>query len=174
MRETFKPTRFKINLRLFLFIAVICLPFVWATYTGARLLLNGGIEDSLGRVNYIDGYRRVNFQALGYFDLDAVHGTISDIPARCRDLDGKKVALEGFMCCPSSAMRSRDFQFVPGLISHGPPLVQNRIFAHSQVELPLTGDYVRLMGTLHVRVEKNDEGLISSVYTMDVDKWQEM
>lgn len=168
--ETFTPARSKINVRLFLFIAVISAPFIWATYAGARLLLNGGIED-------MGSYKKVDLKALGYFNFDNVHGTIDNVPPRYRKLDGQKVALEGFMWSPSSAMRSRDFQFVYNIAKccfNGPPLVQERVFAHSPTALPLTGDFVRLIGTLHVKIEKNEDGTITSVYTMDVDKYQQL
>ena len=168
--ETFTPARSKINLRLFLFIAVISAPFIWATYAGARLLLNGGIED-------MGSYKKVDLKALGYFTFDPVKGSVADVPARYRKLDGQKVALEGFMWSPSSAMKARDFEFVYNIAKccfNGPPLVQERVFAHSPMALPLTGDYVRLIGTLHVKIEKDENGTITSVYTMDVDKYQEL
>lgn len=172
--ETFKPKRLKIEVRLYLFAAIILALFIWATCTGASLLLHRGTNNTHKAADDIAGYQKVDLKALGEFELDAVKGTIKDVPARYRNLDGKKVALDGYMWSPSSSMRAHDFQFIYGFNFKGPPLVQSRVFAHSPVELPLTGDYVRLTGTLHVRIEKNEDGIISSVYTMDVDKCREI
>ncbi len=168
--DTFKPARSKITLRLFLFIAVIASPFVWATYAGARLLLNGGIED-------LGSYKKVDLKALGFFNFDNMTGTINNVPARYRNLDGQKVALEGYMWAPDSSVRAHNFQFVFNVAMccfQGPPLVQERVFAHSSVARPFVGRECQIIGTLHVRIEKNEVGTITSVYTMDVDKWQEM
>jgi len=168
--ENFKPARSKINLRLVLFIAVISAPFIWATYAGARLLLNGGIED-------MGSYKKVDLKALGYFNFDNMTGTIDNVPARYRNLDGQKVALEGFMYLQNGAARLHNFEFVFNrqiCCFRGPPLVQERVFVHSQVALPYVDGECRIVGTLHVRIEKNEVGAITSVYTMDVDKWQEI
>jgi len=168
--DTFKPGRSKITLRLFLFIAVIASPFIWATYAGARLLLNGGIED-------MGSYKKVDLKALGYFNFDNMTGTIDNVPARYRNLDGQKVALEGFMYSDSGAVRLHDFQFVFNVqicCFKGPPLVQERVYAHCSRALPYVGTYCRLIGTLHVKIEKNEVGTITSVYTMDVDQWQQI
>lgn len=168
--EPFKPARSRINPRLFLFIAVISTPFIWATYAGARLLLNGGIED-------MGSYKKVDLKALGYFNFSDINGTINDVPARYRNLDGQKVALEGFMFSQKSALRLHDFEFVYNrqiCCFKGPPLVQERVFVHSSIALPYVDSECRVVGTLHVRLEKNEVGTITSVYTMDVDKWQEM
>jgi hypothetical protein len=168
--DTFKPARSKITLRLFLFIAVIASPFIWATYAGARLLLNGGIED-------MGSYKKVDLKALGYFNFDNMTGTIENVPARYRNLDGQKVALEGFMYLQNGAARLHHFEFVFNrqiCCFRGPPLVQERVFVHSQVALPYVDGECRIVGTLHVRIEKNEVGTITSVYTMDVDKWQEI
>lgn len=168
--EQFKPARSRINLRLFLFIAVISTPFIWAAYAGARLLLNGGIED-------MGSYKMVDLKSLGFFNFDDVKGTIDNVPGRYRNLDGQRVALDGFMWAPDHAVRTRNFEFVYNIQKccfNGPPFVQERVFVHSSTALPITGRLWRLTGTLHVRLQKNEIGTITSVYTMDVDQWQEM
>ncbi len=43
------------------------------------------------------GYADVDLRSLGYFPFDGRSGTDADIPKRWRKLDGKRVALEGFM-----------------------------------------------------------------------------
>jgi len=165
--ESFKPTRLKINFRLSLFIAVIPALFIWALYAGADMLLSRGSES-------INGPRKVSLEALGDFNFDGDRGAIDDVPARYRKLDGQRVTLEGFMFSRSGRARVHDFELVGPYEFHGPPLVQQRVFVHSAVELPHIDGECRVVGTLHVRILKNEIGTITSLFTMDLDKCREL
>ena len=157
-----------VNIRLLAFLAIICTPILWGAYVGARTFFNNGVEDH-------GDYKKVDLKALGFFQFDQNNGTIADVPNAFRKLDGQRVMLEGFMWTPSSAARVKDFQFVYNVNKccfSGPPLVQERVFVHipNGKSLPLISDYVRVVGTLHVDVKKNEDGVITSVYTMDLEK----
>jgi hypothetical protein len=105
-----------------------------------------------------------------------VNGTLNDVPAIYRDLDGKKVVLEGF---PYPTNYSGDavpeFQFVYNIAKccfGGPPKVQERVFAHtkdgSAIATPLQ-QFATLEGTLHVRLKK-EAGHAVSLYDLDIEK----
>src|SRR5579884_3197887 len=59
----FKPARSKINVRLFVFLAVISLPFLALAYVGAKSFMNRGVEDH-------GTYKKVDLKALGFFQFD--------------------------------------------------------------------------------------------------------
>ena len=165
--STFTPARSGINLRLLMFIALVSAPFIWCSYVGLKYVLNNGIEDH-------GTYKKVDLKALGFFNFDQANGGITDVPPQFRKLDGQKVMLEGFMWSPSSAARLHDFQFVYNVQKccfNGPPLVQERVFVNCPPgkSVPYVDYYMRMIGTLHVDVKKVD-GVITSVYTMDVDR----
>jgi hypothetical protein len=76
----------------------------------------------------------------------------------------------------TSADKVASFQFVYNITKccfSGPPLVQERIFAFVPQHAEVTyygSDECRLIGTLHVKVQKDDGGKIASVYTIDVNR----
>ncbi len=165
---TFTPARSKINVRLFLFLAVVSAPFIWGAYVGAQYLLNGGVTD-------LGGMKKVDLKALGFFNFDPHNGTVNDVPPQFRKLDGQRVGLEGFMYDRTNSVRVKHFEFVYNVTKccfNGPPLVQERVFANCAPgkSLPFTSNYVELVGTLHVNVQKNEVGDITSVYTLDVER----
>lgn len=162
-----KPLSQRINIRLIVFLSIVAFPFVGILY--AFVSYSGGIRHSSeGEI--------VDLKSLGYFTLDQQNGTIKDVPAKWRDLDGKKVVLEGFMFSPRSSMSATEFQFVYNIqrcCFGGPPLPQERVFVHvpNNRNIELLDGCVRIVGTLHVKIEKNKvDGSIVSVYTMDLDK----
>jgi len=164
---TFKPARSGLNVRVILFIALVSAPFVWMAYAGTRYLFNGGIEDK-------GEYKLVDLKALGNFNFDSANGTTQDVPVIFRKLDGQKVALDGFMFSQYSAAQLSDFQFVYNIQKccfNGPPLVQERVFVHvpNNKRLLYVDRYLRMIGTLHVQVKKED-GQITSVFTMEVER----
>jgi hypothetical protein len=129
---------------------------------------------SVGLYQFSGGYQRVDLKALGDFTLDPERGTISDVPARFRELDGRRIEADGFMWdVTATGNRVRRFQFVYEIRSSfgRPPLVQERIFAtvprwRGIAYLP---DLCRLYGTLHVNVVHDASGVVTSVFTMDVE-----
>jgi len=156
-----------INARLIIFLAIVSFPFFWFGYVIVNQTLTGGIQ-------HHGDYSEVDLKSLGNFPLDGSNGTLNDIPSRWRDLDGKRVLLEGFMYAPNAAGDTvRNFQFVYNITKccfNGPPLVQERVFVMAPGgEVPYYSDLVRVVGTLHVNVVK-EAGIIKSVYTLDLEK----
>jgi hypothetical protein len=164
-----KPRRaFKLNVRLILFLGIVSFPFLWFGYVFLNDALTHGIEQH-------GDYAKVDLKALGNFPFDGGNGSMADIPERYRALDGKRVQFEGFMYAPMAAsLQINDFQLVYSITKccfNGPPLVQERVFAHvpGNNTAQYYSDLVRVTGTLHINVVK-EEGIIKSVYTMDVEK----
>jgi hypothetical protein len=118
----------------------------------------------------------VDLKALSSFEMDQDTGTNDDIPQRYRQLDGKRVLLIGQMYDPYAASdgQIRVFTLVYSITNccfNGPPKVQHFI----QATVPTgknvndcTGDFVDVIGTLHVGVQ-SAEGHVQSVYRIDVD-----
>jgi len=161
------PAKQGFNFRLILFIAVVGLPLLGVTWLMVRGLLNKGIT-------WHGDYAEVDLKALGNFPFNANVGTTADVPERWRALDGKKVQLTGFMFAPQSAgPQSTEFQFVYNVSKccfNGPPLVQERVYAHSRKDMPIYSmlDCAKIVGILHVRVVRDKDGAIHSVFDLDV------
>jgi hypothetical protein len=169
MRATqFEPIAGKINFRLIVFLAVITAPIIWIAAQFVSAKVSHGIKQE-GDVSLVD------LKSLGNFPFDERTSTINDIPSRWRGLDGKKVALEGFMFPTNSAVSGvSGFQFVYNIQKccfGGPPLVQERVFTVvPKGAVPYASEEVRCTGILHVGVHKNDWGNTSTVYTMDLER----
>lgn len=161
------PARQGVNYRLVLFIAVVGLPLLGISWLTLQGILNKG-------VSWHGDYAEVNLKALGNFPFNESIGTRDDVPARWRELDGKKVELKGFMFSPQSAGdRGNEFQFVYNVQKccfSGPPLVQERVYCHSRADVPIYSvtDFSRVVGILHVRVVRDKSGAIHSVFDLDV------
>jgi hypothetical protein len=161
------PPKQGLNYRLLLFIAVVGLPLVGVSWLLVRGLVTKGIT-------WHGDYAEVDLKALGNFPFNASNGTSDDVPARWRALDGKKVELTGFMFSPQSAGgQGTEFQFVYNVSKccfNGPPLVQERVYAHSRADMPIYSMYdcAKIVGILHVRVKRLKDGSIHSVFDMDV------
>ena len=162
------PRRVGLNPRLVVVVGIFALLIGFPVYSLVKAELNHGVERVAG------GYH-VNLKALGDYSFNEDDGTIANVPPRFRELDGKKVTLEGFVAPTNSASdRVQVFPFVYNVQKccfGGPPKVQERVFAISRhVAVPNTGEEVSLTGTLHVSVVKDPEtSKVISVYTMDVD-----
>jgi hypothetical protein len=162
---TEKPLSQRINVRLIVFLAIVAAPFVGFLY--AFVNYNGGIQRTH------DGLL-VDLKALGNFEFDQNDGTIASVPPKFRELDGKKVVLEGFMYSRLSAVGTGNFEFVYNVQKccfNGPPLVQERVFVKvpEGKNLDWYSDMCRLIGTLHVQVVK-EHGIVIQVYTLDPDR----
>jgi len=160
----------RLNARLIIFILLICAPFAWFFIAFAQDTLSGGIESH-------GSYLSVNLKALGNFFFDGQNGILTDVPKRYRELDGKRVELQGFMYAANAAgQTARRAQLVWNIQKccfGGPPLVQERVFLQPPAgrTMPLydISTLVRVVGTLHVRVDKEDGGAVSTVYEMVPD-----
>lgn len=167
MTMTKPPLARRINPRMIVFSVVILTLIGFPLYMFVREKFTGGI---INRGDYLE----VNLKATGNFVMDPAKATLEVIPQRYRELDGKRVMFEGEMYAPDEAgdQVSR-FQLVYSIQAccfSGPPKVQERVFA----VVPNNGkvDYhygqVRVFGTLRVNL-KREQGLITSVYEMDVE-----
>jgi hypothetical protein len=161
----------RINLRMVL-IAGLVLFVVGAPFSiWLRQFVTGGI------IKHSD-YYEVNLKAMSSFDLDQVNGQPSDIPAKFRALEGKRVLLVGEMWDPHGAGDDSlsYFQLVYSKTKccfNGPPLAQH--FVDSFVNKGKTAYYygwgmVDVWGTLHVKFRRDPGGVIKSVYAVDVDE----
>jgi len=163
-----------INSRLIAFVTVIAFLVGYPVFQYGFASWSNGVSDAG------NGLTAVDLKALGNFPFDDENGTINDIPHRFRELDGKKVVLEGFMANPNSAGQDVwAFEFVYNrtiCCFLGPPMVQERVFAHISSGNPVRfrNEMVRCVGTLHIRLHKNDGGKIDAVYDMDVDRVEQM
>ena len=141
----------------------------YPAYRVVRAQVTHGIERNGDRLD-------VDLKALGNFRFNDQTGTLADVPPEYRLLDGKNVALEGFVYAgryagPDNVHR---FQFVYDINKccfKGPPQVQERVFASmgGQGVSPDPTVEIRLIGTLHLTINTDEEtGKILTVCTMDV------
>jgi hypothetical protein len=121
-------------------------------------------------------YAEVNLKALGNFTFDEERGRTEDIPRQWRDLDGGRVALTGFMLSPWDAGAGlQKYQLVNNVNSSSgfkrPPLVQERVVATAPASTPVFSMYdcVRVSGVLHVGVQRDQLGRVTSVFRIDVE-----
>lgn len=162
------PLSERINLRLLTFIVAFGLLLGVPIYWYVDEAISGGIRQRA------DGYLEVNLQAMSSFPFDQVNGTINDVPERWRQLDGKKVILEGEMWAPMSAGgRLSNFELVFSIAKccfSGPPQIQHFVQA-TVPEGRQVGYYpnkVRVRGTLRVDVTR-EQGRITGVYHLEVE-----
>ena len=121
-------------------------------------------------------YIQVNLKTLGNFTFDEEKGGTQDIPRLWRDLDNRRVTLTGFMFNPSqtgTGLHKYQLVYNAGSFSglKWPPLVQQRIIATAPESTPMFSAYdlVRVSGVLHVGVQRDQAGRVSSVFRMDVE-----
>ena len=157
------------NWRLMLFIGVICVPCVLAGYTFFSDIATRGVHQH-------GSYATVDLKAMGQFSFDDQAGRLTDVPSDYRNLDGKRVELNGMMYVGQSAGADvSSFQLVYNIAKccfGGPPKVQERVFVHvpngRRVDFYSDGA-VNVIGTLHVRLKRNDQGAVVSLYDMDLE-----
>src|SRR5215472_6448799 len=82
------PLSERINFRVIIFAAVVLFLLGWPVYTFLSESLTGGIHDR-------GTYKEVDLKAMGNFVFDENTGTVNDVPATYRKLDGQKVLLQG-------------------------------------------------------------------------------
>jgi hypothetical protein len=117
----------------------------------------------------------VDLKALSNFDFDEHNGTVSDIPQRDRDLDGKEVSLEGFIAPTSvSEDKLKAFELIYNVARNDwdRPRVQERVFAQvSHGTIDFSTDEIRVIGILHIKLNKDpDIHKIVTVFTLDVER----
>ncbi|MDB5329784.1 MAG: hypothetical protein JWP03_935 [Phycisphaerales bacterium] len=161
--------KLRVNMRMLVAGAAIGLPVFWFTSAFVEQVVYGGVHRH-------DGWTEADLKALGNFPFNKETGTIDQVPSKYRALDGQRVVLTGFMYSNTGAGdRVHDFEFVYNIQQccfGGPPKVQERVFARCPDHKAVTfaSDLRRLTGILHVKLDRDAEGVVSSVYTMDVEK----
>lgn len=163
---TLPARRPRINLRLVVLLAVVCLPFLYFGYVIVDQAMHGGVTDH-------GSFLEVDLKSLGFFPFDERRDDLSNVPERWRKLDGKRVMLVGEMYAPDSAGDEVDhFQLVYSIQKccfSGPPKVQERVFANARPgkTLPYYNRPVRAVGILHVN-PLVVEGQVAKLFTLDV------
>lgn len=159
----------RVNVRLIVFVLAISAPFAYIVGRAVWSSVTGGISD-------YGSYKKVDLKLLGSFPFDDQTGTLASVPEHYRTLDGQRVLFQGYMFQPQTAGKTgTKFQFVYDVNKccfSGPPLVQERVFAHAKTEVPIYDQYTlaEIVGVLHVRLIKDEAtGKTLSVYDMDVE-----
>lgn len=168
LQENVQRSRQGVPLRLLVLAGLLLAPIAWMTYTYISLTVSQGIEQ-------VGEYKKVDLKAMGNFSFDDRGGTVEDVPEVYRALDGQKVLLIGQMYSDFTAAPTVDrFQLVYSIQNccfNGPPLVQERVFAHVPEgrRVPVYGGLAAVYGTLHVRPIR-ESGRVVSLYDMDVER----
>ena len=140
----------------------------------ATVLAGPSLHDRLFAPTYIT----VDFARMSDFPLDQRDGTVGDIPASCRALDGKRVTMSGLLAV---TIDTTDPSHPSALLTtyahlrneHEPPRVQWVLSAHANAEMlnELSNRaLLTVKGTLHVVPKYDSNGLLTSVFTIDVDQ----
>ena len=140
----------------------------------AMVLAGPSLYDRLLTPTYIT----VDFAQMSDFPLDQRDGTVADIPASCRALDGKRVKMSGLLAV---TIDTTDPSHPSALLTtyahlrneHEPPKVQWILHARAKAGMmtELTdGDLLTVAGTLHVVPEHDSNGILTSVFMIDIDR----
>ena len=153
-------------------VAVLVLGLVgYAAKVTYESVIKGGV---INRGDYYD----VELKAMSSFDMDQVIGTVQDVPARYRELDGKKVQLVGEVAPSGVATSDKVDRFslcysVAKCCFGGEPKVQHFVDCKTTdgrlVPNYLNGPQVKVFGTPHVKVIKAG-GKIQSVFQLDIER----
>lgn len=163
------PLSERINIRMIIFASVVLLLIGTPVYIYLDSVLSGGIHHE-GNLDVVD------LKAMSNFPFDQVNGTIEDIPKQWRDLNGKRIQVNGEMYINDSAAPQVDhFELVYSIAKccfNGPPQIQH--FVHSRVvdngTVPNVTGLVQVVGILKVDVKKDPiSGKVGQVYAMDVE-----
>jgi hypothetical protein len=160
-----------VNVRLIVLLALVAAPFLYFAFVMVRDMVTGGV------ISHGD-YAEVDLKSMGNFYFDPSKDGIESVPERFRNLDGKRVMLEGEMFAPNEAADDvRRFELVYNIAKccfGGPPKVQERVFAKVPEKMQGVPNYqyrspVRVTGKLHVKIIKGTDGVVAALYTMDVE-----
>ena len=158
----------RVTPRMVFFLLVVLALVGYPVYVFVEAAVTGGIRDR-------GDYKEVDLKAMSLFHFDQNNGTIDDVPAKWRALDGQKVKVVGEMWQPYSAGNLVvGFELVYSIAAccfSGPPQIQH--FVQSRVESGKSVGYhtgpVEVTGTMRVKVTRDEIGKITGVYHMDVE-----
>lgn len=161
------PLSQRINFRVLIFLAAVITPVAFVLFQFLQIQMTGGIIDR-------GQYKEVDLKTISSFEMDQFDATNEQIPKDFRALDGKRVLLVGEMYQPFAVGgQVAEFDLVYSIAKccvTTSPKIQH--FVKSKVIPGKPVDYysglVKVVGTLHVGVEKGD-GRIRSIYRVDVE-----
>ncbi|MGA3067084.1 MAG: hypothetical protein ABSF29_09580 [Tepidisphaeraceae bacterium] len=160
----------RINWRIAVFGAVVLMLVGVPFYIWADEVITGGIHNH-------GSYKEVDLKAMSSFDMDQINGTMQDIPQKFRALEGQKVLMIGEMWAPQEAGEGKLSYFVlvyskTKCCFNGPPLAQHFVDGNVApgAEVYYYETPVNVWGTVHIYVRKDAEGVIKSIYHVDVEK----
>src|SRR5436190_18236485 len=90
------PLSQRINYRMIIFLGVILCLVGAPVYIYLDSVISGGVHN---RGNYLE----VDLKAISSFPFDQNNGKNTDVPKQWRDLDGKRVTLDGEIWSPNDA-----------------------------------------------------------------------
>ena len=162
------PLASRVTPRMVFFLLVVLVLVGYPVYVFVEAAVTGGIRDR-------GDYKEVDLKAMSLFHFDQNTGTIDDVPAKWRALDGQKVKVVGEMWEPYSAGNLVvGFELVYSIAKccfSGPPQIQH--FVQCRVVSGKTAGYhsgpVEVTGTMRVKVTRDDLGKITGVYHMEVE-----
>ena len=121
----------------------------------------------------------VELKQMSNFEMDQINGTVADVPQRYRELDGKRIMLEGEVAPGGMSAGDLTRQFslcysVAKCCFGGPPKIQHFVLCTPADGKPMPNyegsGPVKVYGKLSVKVIKDDTGKISSLFQMSVDR----
>jgi hypothetical protein len=171
--KTGRSVNWALITRVGLVVGLVAFFVGFALYETFNLVWRGGVVD---KGNYFE----VDLKSMSNFEMDQRVGTLADVPERFRNLDGKKVLLQGEVAPADFALgRGSDFLLcysVAKCCFGGPPKVQH--FVSCRISKDLQGKrlpdwmwsgQIKVFGTMHVKMQKEGE-LTTSIYQLDVEK----
>ena len=148
----------------------------WWLFLGYCVIIISGFVMLLAwrRATFPPAKMELSVREISDFDLDQYSGTVADIPAKFRRLDGQRITLTGNMWAPIGTEKGlQNFQLTfMNYTERHPPLAQNFIACSADPPVQYYDGTVRVTGTLHVRIIHSDEDdhPIKSVFSLDVDR----
>ena len=170
-RPAKRPVNWSMIVRVGLVIGLVVLLVGYALKVTYESVIKGGVVAA-------GDFYKVDLKQMSNFEMDQTLGGIADVPERYRQLDGKRVILEGEVA-PAGTMTDNIKSFslcysVAKCCYGGPPKVQHFVTCSAPNGRPMPNyegaGMIRVYGTLHVKVVKNDGGGISSIFQMDVER----
>jgi hypothetical protein len=166
------PQYRRINLRAAAFAAIVLLVVGYPVYRLIEAQWHLDREDR--QEDAVGAFTEINIKYLTDFPMDQIKGTNDDIPAKWRQMDGKRVLFVGEMVPGHTMAGFSDFELVYSTTPRSRVEPQIQHFIKCRVPLGKTVEYhpglVAVKGTLHVGVTRDGGGeRISSVYRLAVE-----
>lgn len=151
-------TRRPIARSLYAFLVVIGIFF------GSRWLTRHDFRDA--------HVRNVDLGTLSDFKFDQDKGALADIPLPVRQLDGQRIAIDGYMIpMDSSNDGIIEFALIQGLWNNSNPSLQGIVVIHlpSRKCVQYFPDRIRVIGNLRISETRDDGGSIVTLFDMSAE-----